>query len=455
MGSLTEIDILVIGGGAAGLLAAGRAAHYLGKNARVVLLEKMEKTGRKIRITGKGRCNITNTKPEEEWLAAMAEHADFFRPAFAHFSPQALIRLLESEGLKLQHERGNRVFPASGKAWDVAETLTRWAQKQGVEILCHAQVKKLLKAAENIVGVECVLDGKPRMLRARQYIVATGGQSYPSTGSSGEGYKWLQQCGLRITPLRPSLVPVAADGLARYGMRRQELKNVEISLLHTPGESAPLSSPGSSPRNKTAGRPTNPDVLQEEVLYKKERGDIILDNGYISGPIVLRMSRSIVDALRQKNQVRLRIDLKPALSPLQLSNRIDRELAEPPLLLGELLRKFVPSALIPLLADRMQTRPDARLNHLPNLKDKLCTVLKNIDFPITGYGSFAEAIVTAGGVDLSQIKPETLRTSDYSNLFIAGELLDLDANTGGYNLQIAFSTGYLAGESAAKNITNS
>lgn len=439
-----QTDILVIGGGAAGLLAAGRAAQCLGRKGRVVLLEKMEKTGRKIRITGKGRCNITNTKPREEWLDAVAEHADFFAYAFDHFPPQAIIDLLESCGLTLQHERGNRIFPASGKAWDVAEALTRWAQKQGVQIICKAEVKKILKAGDTIIGVECLLDGKVQMLRAQQYIVASGGKSYPSTGSSGDGYRWMQQCGLRITPLRPSLVPIAVDQLAAYGIKRQELKNVEVSVM-VDGKSGSGTAGNSSVAERSS-------VADKEVLLR-ERGDIILDNGYFSGPIMLRMSRKIVDILQRKEKVSLRLDLKPALSLLQLENRIERELELRPILLGDLLRKFTPSVFVPLIAGKMRTRPDTRLSQIPDFKSKLAQTLKTMDFAVTGYGSFAEAIVTAGGVALEQIDSKSMRALSCSNLFISGELLDLDANTGGYNLQIAFSTGYLAGESAAKNIS--
>lgn len=420
----TPTDILVIGGGAAGLLAAGRAAQCLGRKGRVVLLEKMEKTGRKIRITGKGRCNITNTKERAEWLSALAEHPDFFAPAFDHFPPQAIIQLLESRGLKLQHERGNRVFPASGKAWDVAEALTGWAKSQGVEIHCKAEVKKLLKAGNLVVGAECLIDGKPRMLKARQYIIATGGKSYSSTGSSGDGYRWMQQLGLRVSPLRPSLVPIAVEDLGHYAIRRQELKNVEVTIQS--GDKALLT----------------------------ERGDVILDNGFFSGPIILRMSRRIVEAIHRKEKLTLRLNTKPALSAEQLSNRIDRELALQPTTLGDLLRRFTPGFFIAPMADRLKSRPDTRLTQIRDLKPRLISALREMNFPITGHGTFAEAIVTAGGVCTDQIDPQSMRTHTCSNLFIAGELLDLDANTGGYNLQIAFSTGYLAGESAAKNTPN-
>ncbi|WP_300727600.1 NAD(P)/FAD-dependent oxidoreductase [uncultured Rikenella sp.] len=415
-------DLIVIGGGPAGLMAAGQAAAYLGGQGRVLLLEKMEKPARKLRITGKGRCNVTNDRPREEFLAKVRQGADFFRPAFEAFDNRAAIRWFESElGVPLAHERGGRIFPASGRAWDVAEALAAWARRSGAEVRCLAPVSTLWLADGGVRGV--VLESGER-LEARAVVLATGGVSYPTTGSTGDGHEMADAAGHRIEPLRPALVPleVAVPG----GLKGLMLKNVELSLL------------------------------VDGTVAERRFGEMeFTAEGIAGGAIVLQVSRTAVDALIDGRRVELSVDLKPALSVEKLRNRIGREIealgGDTPVKI--LLQKLLPTQLRSVIARAAGLSLSAPAGELTEReRERLATILKGWRFAVRDYRPFTEAIVTAGGVDLAEIDPLTLASRRVRGLYFAGELLDIDADTGGYNIQIALSTGYRAGRSAVARI---
>jgi len=411
-------DVAVIGAGAAGLLAAGRAAML---GARVLLLEKMEKPARKLRITGKGRCNLANMRPLEDQLKEIHPEPRFLRQAFGAFFHHELIALLRELGVETKVERGDRVFPASDRAWDVAEALAAWARRLGVEILTHARVESLVLEGGAFAGLAFTQAGSSRKVEARCGIIATGGLSYPATGSTGDGHRFAQAAGHRIEPLRPALVGIATDP-ALPAAQGLDLRNVRLTLW-------------------IDGRKRASEFGEAEFT---ERG--------LDGPIVLKLSRRIVDAKAAGRKVEVTLDLKPALDPPVLEARLLREReARAGGSCRDLLRSLLPPQLIDGFAARLgldPAGPAARING-PGLR-KLAGLLKELRFEVTGHGGWEDAIVTAGGVSLEDIDPRTLASRRVENLYFAGEVIDLDGSTGGYNLQIAFSTGWLAGEAAAR-----
>ena len=409
-------DVIVVGAGAAGMMAAGTAAR---SGKRVLLIEKMEKSGRKVRITGKGRCNLTNARPPEEFASQIRTNADFFGPAFAEFNNRATIRFFERQGVKLDIERGERVFPKSGKAWDVANALLDYCVDNGVKILYNTRVTEVMTLGDRVFGVRYVNKrGFERKEECERVILATGGVSYPATGSTGDGYAFAADLGHAVEPLRPSLTPlVSAHAQIKY-LSGLLLRNVRAVLY----------------------------VDNEPV--REEFGEIGFSERGIEGAVALRMSRDAVDALIDGRRVKIVLDLKPALTEEQLRDRIARERAEmaPTEFFGELLRKLVPKALVMPLAQELDIHSKNYLSKLTDAQvDRLVRTLKGLTFPITDYAPFEFAVTTAGGVRCDEVNPHTMESLRVRGLYLAGELLDLDANTGGYNLQIAFSTGRLAG----------
>lgn len=414
--NVKEYDLIVVGGGAAGLMAAGTAAS---KGLKVVLLEKMEKPARKIRITGKGRCNLTNIKPEEEFLAKVQTNRDFFRPAYEAFDNRALVRFFERKGVRLETERGGRVFPKSGKAWDIADALVEWCRDGEVEMLCHATVTRLLLLGDRIRGVEYrTKRGFLRRIEAPAVVLCTGGASYPATGSTGDGYALAHAVGHGIEPIRPSLVPLESSLPDRAALEGLQLRNVRVALL----------------------------VDGERVT--DEFGEMAFSSRGVEGAVVLRMSRQAVDALIEGHRVELSLDLKPALDAETVRERIARERAALPTggVVSDLLRKLMPREMMTPVTRLIGTHPKRLLSTFNATQEEaLIRVLKDFRIPISDYRPFTEAIVTAGGVSVEEVNPRTLESRRIRGLYFAGEVLDLDANTGGYNLQIAFSTGRLAG----------
>ena len=409
-------DVIVIGAGAAGLMAAATAAR---SGKKVLLMEKMEKAGRKIRITGKGRCNLTNARPPEEFSEAIRTNADFFEVAFAEFNNKATIRFFERIGVKLEIERGQRVFPKSGKAWDIANALVDYCLDNEVEIAYNTRVKEILAMDGKVYGV--MFENKRGFMRkeeAENIIIATGGVSYPGTGSTGDGYIFADKMGHTIEELRPSLTPLRTSHPQRKFLDGLLLKNINAKLY------------------------------VENELVKEEFGEISFSDRGIEGAVALRLSRDAVDALIEEKKVKIVLDMKPALTEEILFERIKREIAEmqPDEFFSELLRKLVPKHFVIPIAHELDIHSK---NYIRKVTDteihRLIKVLKGMVFPITDYAPFEYAVVTAGGVKCDEVNKYTMESLKVKGLYFAGEVLDLDANTGGYNMQIAFSTGRLAG----------
>ena len=409
-------DVIVVGAGAAGMMAAGTAAR---NGLRVLLIEKMEKSGRKVRITGKGRCNVTNARPAEEFAGQVRTNADFFAQAFAEFNNRAAIKFFERAGVKLDIERGERVFPKSGKAWDIANALLEYCFENGVKIIYDTRVTEIMTLGNKVFGVKYINKrGFERKEECAQVILATGGVSYPATGSTGDGYAFAADLGHTIEPLRPSLTPLVTSHPQIQYLDKILLRNVRATLY----------------------------IDNEPV--REEFGEIGFSDRGIEGAVALRMSRDAVDALIDGKRVKLVLDLKPALSEEVLRERIARELAElePTEFFGELLRKLVPKPLVMPLAQEMDIHSKSYVSKISEDQiTRLVRTLKGLTFPITDYAPFEYAITTAGGVNCEEVNPYTMESLKVRGLYFAGEVLDLDANTGGYNLQIAFSTGRLAG----------
>ena len=410
-------DVIVIGAGAAGMMAAATAARG-GK--QVLLMEKMEKAGRKIRISGKGRCNLTNARPPEEFREAIRTNADFFDVAFAEFNNLATIRFFERQKVKLEIERGQRVFPKSGKAWDIANALEDYCRDNGVEIVFNAQVTEILTLEGKVYGVRYRNKrGFERKEEAENIIIATGGVSYPGTGSTGDGYDFADSVGHTIEEVRPSLTPLRTSHPQRKYLDGLLLKNINAKL-YIDGE-----------------------------LAREEFGEISFSERGIEGAVALRVSRDAVDALIDERRVKLVIDMKPALTEEILFERIKREIEEmqPDEFFSELLRKLVPKHFVMPIAHEMDVHSK---NYIRKVTDeeihRLIKILKGMVFPIDDYAPFEYAVVTAGGVRCDEVNKYTMESLKVKGLYFAGEVLDLDANTGGYNLQIAFSTGRLAGQ---------
>ena len=409
-------DVIVIGAGAAGLMAAATAAR---SGKKVLLMEKMEKAGRKIRITGKGRCNLTNARPPEEFSEAIRTNADFFEVAFAEFNNKATIRFFERIGVKLEIERGQRVFPKSGKAWDIANALVDYCLDNEVEIAYNTRVKEILAIDGKVYGV--MFENKRGFMRkeeAENIIIATGGVSYPGTGSTGDGYIFADKMGHTIEELRPSLTPLRTSHPQRKFLDGLLLKNINAKLF------------------------------VDNELVKEEFGEISFSDRGIEGAVALRLSRDAVDALIEDKKVKIVLDMKPALTEEILFERIKREIAEmqPDEFFSELLRKLVPKHFVIPIAHELDIHSK---NYIRKVTDteihRLIKVLKGMVFPITDYAPFEYAVVTAGGVKCDEVNKYTMESLKVKGLYFAGEVLDLDANTGGYNMQIAFSTGRLAG----------
>lgn len=408
-------DVIVVGAGAAGLVAAGRAAELGGK---VLLLEKMERAGRKILISGKGRCNITNTAPLEAFLQHIHPDREFPIPAFAGFFSPDIVRLLEDHGCPTVVERGGRIFPASNKAADVVGALLRWVAGHGVTIRYAHKVENLLIREGEVTGVRVRSRSGLHAVQARRVICCTGGMSYPATGSDGDGYRFAAAAGHAIEPPRQALVPMETAGDLARRLCGLGLKNVRAAVW---------------------------------VDGRKERdefGEMTFTEFGLTGPIILTLSRFMVDQLRLKRQVEVAVDLKPALSATQLDKRLQRDLAQfSTSRMDQIARKWLPAPLVPVMLEITGVRENLLGRLLtPGDRRKFLLAMKDLRFVITGCRPFQEAIITAGGVVTAQINPATMESKIVRNLHFAGEVLDLDADTGGFNLQIAFSTGWLAAD---------
>lgn len=410
-------DLIVIGAGPAGLIAAGRAAML---GAKVVVLEKMEKPARKLRITGKGRCNITNMRPFNEFIQEITPNPRFLNKAFGSFFNKQIIEILDEMGVETITERGQRVFPASGKAWDVADGLVKWAKKQGAEIYIHCPVTGIIEENKAVKGVK--LDDNTEII-APCLIIATGGKSYPATGSTGDGYRFAEQLGHTIAELRPSLTGIETHPSFPQ-LNGLNLRNVNASLY-------------------VDGKKVD-----------EEFGEVEFTDYGVDGPCILRLSLKAIDAFRSGNKVHFSIDLKPALSNDKLFNRIERDATKgKSYTVNMLLRDLLPSQLVSVFLRHLKLSSLKSAAELTlDERNALINMLKGFNLNMRGHRDWNEAIITAGGISLNEIDSKTMASKLIDGLYFAGEVIDLSGNTGGYNLQIAFSTGWLAGQSSAEKL---
>ncbi len=417
---MKNYDIIVIGAGAAGLIAAGRAAE---SGSNVLLVEKMKQEGRKLLITGKGRCNITNHSPIADFIKHVHPNGRFLKHAFSQFFANDIVQLLTQQGVETFVERGNRVFPVSDKAADVLQALLRWNRKNGVDILRKCNVQRLLVSDGKITGIEAVVDDKKKQFHAQNIILCTGGSSYPATGSTGDGYKLAKAVGHNIEPVRPALVPLETSGDIAQRLMGLSLKNAKAIVW------------------------SNGKKLKEDF------GELLFTHWGLSGPIILTISRLVVDELHKKNNVEISIDLKPALDEQKLDNRLLRDLDDNGKKRVEnIFKLWLPSTLIPVFMELTgidQSKEGHQLTGKERRKIRL--LMKDFRFTITGHRPFEEAIITAGGISTKEINSKTMESKLVENLYFAGEVIDLDADTGGYNLQIAYSTGWLAAQSCMQH----
>jgi hypothetical protein len=421
--------VIVIGGGPAGLMAAGQAAEA---GAEVLLLEKMMHPGRKLRITGKGRCNLTNVIPLEEFLQHFGTNGRFLRYAFSRFFNDDLLAFFDDLGVETVMERGGRVFPIRNDAQEVVEALTNWILKLSVSLITQSKVERLMVEQGQVRGVLLAPSSSyskrspndqtaSRTYLADRVIIATGGASYPGTGSTGDGYRMAKEVGHTIIPIRPALVPLETSGDTAARLQGLSLKNVRVRILVDGKKSA------------------------------EAFGEMLFTHFGLSGPIILTLSKVVVDALRDRKEVLVSIDLKPAMENTILDARLQRDFnAQGKKQYRTILKGLLPQKLIPVCVELTGIPAEKLAHQITSLERKgLLSWLKDFRFEISAHRSFSQAIVTAGGVHTREVDPRSMESRKVAGLYFAGEVLDIDADTGGYNLQAAFSTGWLAGRSAA------
>lgn len=407
-------DVIIIGGGAAGLMAASTAAMY---EKKVLLIDKNDRLGRKLLITGKGRCNVTNDCDENEFIKNIPTNPKFLYSAINQFTTQDTKDFFENQNVALKTERGNRVFPVSDKAFDICEALINSCKNNNVKVK-KARVTKILTNNGEVIGVKCDND---EVINASKVILATGGKSYPLTGSNGDGYILANNLGHTITEIKPSLVPIVSNNEICRDMQGLSLKNVEVSLI---------------------------DKKNNKVIFK-ELGEMLFTHFGVSGPLILSASSHI--KAMEKDRFYFKIDLKPGLTNEQLDTRILRDFnkyANKDFLNG--LGDLLPKKMIPIIVMLSKIPPFTKINQITKeMRKNLVDLIKGLVIEIDGFRPIDEAIITSGGVKTTEINPKTMESKLVNGLFFAGEIIDVDGYTGGFNLQIAFSTGYLAGINCA------
>lgn len=462
------MQVVIIGGGPAGMLAAISSAR---NGNKVTILEKMDMLGKKILITGKGRCNITSSLPIDDFIKNIPGNGMFMYSSFSNFDNQDILNILKDEGVETKIERGNRIFPVSDKADDVRKALIRVVKKLGVNIILNAKVKEILvkeeedfilkekeqkdislkkvcdevknkkmdgdsntknniidKIGKKVYGVRAIINGKEETILADKVILATGGKSYPGTGSTGDGYELAQNVGHSITKIRPSLVPLTVkDNISLklcQKMQGLSLRNVSIKFI---------------------------DTNNNKVIYE-DFGEMLFTHFGVSGPVILSASAHLlryknIDELLKAGKIILSIDLKPALSKEKLDERVLRDFKEEKNKeFKNSLDKLLPKKMIDVVIQLSEINPEKRVNEITKSeRENLVKVLKGLEIEISGFRPIEEAIITSGGINIKEINPKTMESKLVHGLFFAGEIIDVDAYTGGFNLQIAYSTGYTAG----------
>lgn len=405
-----NFDCIVVGGGAAGMMAAGTAAE---RGRKVLLLEKNDRLGKKLSITGKGRCNVTNFCTDEEFFANIPVNSRFLYSAYSRFNNSDCMEFFENMGVPLKTERGNRVFPVSDKAADIVNALEKFCKKSGV-VTANKKVSEIIAENGAVCGAACGND----IFRSETVLIATGGKSYPGTGSDGDGYKFAEKLGHTIVPLKPSLVPLETEENFCKEMMGLSLKNTEIFLI---------------------------DMKSGKIIYK-DMGEMLFTHFGVSGPMILSASSHIREPERKRYKIS--IDLKPALDIPTLDKRILRDLSEiPNRIFANSLSKLLPSKMIPVIVKLSGIDPNKQVNSVTKQERlELAKLIKGLSLTVKGFRPISEAIITSGGVKVSEVSPKTMESKLVKGLFFAGEVLDVDAYTGGFNLQIAFSTARAAGE---------
>lgn len=410
-----SFDIAVIGGGPAGMMAAGRAAE---SGVKVVLIEKNETLGKKLLITGKGRCNFTHNEFDiREFAEKFGRNGRFLYGALALFGAGEVIDFFKSRGVKGKVEQGDRIFPEKGNAQNIVNVLIRYLTEGKVNILYNAEATGFKQESRKISQV--IL--RDRQINADKYIICAGGKAYPQTGSTGDGYRWAEQLGHTIIPPVPALNPVKTSEKWVKELQGLSLKNISLKLF------------------------------QNGKKQDERFGEMLFTHFGVSGPIVMDMSKNI-GALLKNGPVKLILDLKPALDFKKLDKRIQRDFQEfKGRMFKNSLKGLLPLSMIPVIIKLSGIEPEKKVNYISREeRNKLVHLLKELELTPTGLLGFKWSVVTSGGVALKEVNPNTMCSRKVENLYFAGEILDLDGPSGGYNLQECWSTGYLAGERAAK-----
>lgn len=422
------MKVIVIGGGPAGMLAAISAAQT---GNEVTILEKMNMLGKKLLITGKGRCNITSSIPIDEFIKNIPGNGMFMYSSFNNFSNTDIIQMLENEGVKTKVERGNRVFPVSDKSDDVRQAFIRILRKLNIKVILNAKVEEILieeKNKKTAKGVKVCIENENKVILADKIILATGGKSYPATGSTGDGYEIAKKLGHTITKIQASLVPLKAKKDISLKICKDlqglSLKNVSIKFK---------------------------DIKNNKTIYE-DFGEMLFTHFGVSGPTILSASAHLlrykdIESLMQEGNIDLCIDLKPALTLEKLDERILRDFNEEKnKAFKNSLDKLLPKKMIPVIIELSKINPDKKVNEITKKeRNNLVQMLKKLEIKIDGFRPIEEAIITSGGINIKEINPKTMESKLVENLYFAGEIIDVDAYTGGFNLQIAYSTGYTAG----------
>jgi predicted Rossmann fold flavoprotein len=416
---LKKYDVVVVGAGASGLIAAFRSAE---QGANVLLIEKMKEAGRKLLITGKGRCNISNDAPQSVYYKNIYPNGRFLKHAFSRFFVKDIVDLLAESDVPVNVERGNRIFPVSNNSRDVQQAFLNRAQRSGAEILYQTSAEKLLVDNGEIIGIQIKNTKGLQEISCTNIILCTGGKSYPATGSTGDGYLMAKTLGHTIIDTKPSLVPLEVSGNIVQKLQGLSLKNCNAVLW------------------------------VNERKQKEEFGELLFTHFGLSGPVILTLSRSVVQELDRNKKVEISIDLKPALDEQKLDARLLRDIdAYGKKHLENLFKQWLPSKLIPVFFEILHLDKGKLVHQLSSRERKsILLLMKDFRFTISGYRGFKEAVITSGGISTDEIDNKTMQSRLVEGLYFAGEIIDVDGNTGGYNLQIAYSTAWLAADSCLK-----
>lgn len=420
------MNVIVIGGGPAGMMAAISSARQKNK---VILLEKMNTCGRKLLITGKGRCNITSSLSMDKFIENTPGNGKFLYSAFKNFTNKDILELLKQNGVEAKEERGNRMFPVSDKSMDVLNAFIKEMKKYNINVIEQADVRHILTKDNKVTGVRYIdkKDNEPKELLADKVILATGGKSYPNTGSTGDGYKMAKELGHTIKKVQGSLVPLTVKGYDLELCKRMQglsLRNIGMQIE---------------------------DITKNKVIYS-DFGELLFTHFGVSGPTVLSSSAHLlryknIENLLKEQKVVLKIDLKPALDVQKLNLRILRDFEENKnKQIIHAIDKLLPKKMIEPVLEKSKIKKEKKVNEITKIeREELIKTIKQFELTITGFRPIEEAIVTSGGINIKEINPKTMESKLISGLYFAGEIIDVDSYTGGFNLQIAYSTGYTAG----------